>query len=533
MQKPQIGIGNQEKTRNDFTPESYRNAEQNQLRDAIKLDLKQLKKQAFPHSKQEFLSIRVQIKEGDSLSAIAYGIDNLASEKYKAEHNTDLVDHSAKDININGKTPVYYPDGHIVKLGSKNSPIIYPGQWVRLDEVGGALIIRVLDEGENLDKPASVFSLPPKPSSQENSPEVNPPVIEEESAPPSTVPEKTEIQQVPPISENREDLERKEIASVGQKILDLIQEGIDTLNPDRITQAKVRYQNELIPLIDKAKNKTDFLGLKDSFWILENCPHSAKEEAIDLINIYTSRRINIPPKYTSYEEISVFLGRQLGDKYFRIVIQENLQETILETPPDNVTSKEIGQGIRMIKINSFHGDVVNEVRNYLTPLPTGVVFDLRGNPGGEVTIVQDLIDLFKKEGLILAEQSKYSIDTPLDPYRMDDEVMYAKNDSMPLENFNHIAVLVDKDSASASEVFAGNMKHMGHLVIGEETFGKNSVQTIFELKDPQKHRLVMTTANYFVPGGDQPPITPNIELENPNGPEAEQTAVQHLLNWGK
>lgn len=149
MHAPQISIGNQDRARNNFSPDSYRNTEQNKLRDTIKSDLRLLKKQSFPQSKSEFLSIQIEVKKGDTVSAIAYAIDNLATEKYRSENPGKPVNHQAKDININGSTPIHYPNGQVVNLGAKNHPYIYPGQFVSLSEVGGQVVVKITNQAQN------------------------------------------------------------------------------------------------------------------------------------------------------------------------------------------------------------------------------------------------------------------------------------------------------------------------------------------------------------------------------------------------
>ena len=114
--------------------------------------------------------------------------------------------------------------------------------------------------------------------------------------------------------------------------------------------------------------------------------------------------------------------------------------------------------------------------------------DLRDNPGGELTTVVDMVDYVVEDGgRILTVADKYG-----------KEEIYKAEDGHSLDL--PMVVLVNGNSASASEVFTGAMKDYGAAtIVGTKTFGKGIVQTLFPLSDGSAVKL--TTNHYYTPEG--------------------------------
>lgn len=143
----------------------------------------------------------------------------------------------------------------------------------------------------------------------------------------------------------------------------------------------------------------------------------------------------------------------------------------------------------------------------------GLVIDLRANPGGSVLTVSKMLDLMLPEGTIVSTKTK---DGKTEVITSDEEHKFTK----PL------AVLVDGNSASAAEIFAGAIQDygMGPLV-GTTTYGKGIVQEIIDLDDGSS--LKLTIAEYFTPDGrniHKKGIEPDVEVEyekNEEDPDAD------------
>jgi len=121
----------------------------------------------------------------------------------------------------------------------------------------------------------------------------------------------------------------------------------------------------------------------------------------------------------------------------------------------------------------------------------GLVVDVRDNPGGLLDVAVRVADHFLDEGLIVSTKGR---NTPEQPYPA------TRGDTYPA--YLRVAMLVNGGSASASEIVAGALKdHKRAVIVGEKTFGKGSVQTMFEVENHQG-RLKLTTGYYYLPNGE-------------------------------
>lgn len=121
----------------------------------------------------------------------------------------------------------------------------------------------------------------------------------------------------------------------------------------------------------------------------------------------------------------------------------------------------------------------------------GMVFDLRDNPGGLLTVAQEIAARFVSEGVLVWTQEKSGKMTAL-------EVEPGKPDTALSRGEYPVIVLVNAGSASASEIVAGAIKdHNAGQLVGERTYGKGLVQTIFPLDDDSAVKI--TTQHYFTP----------------------------------
>jgi carboxyl-terminal processing protease len=149
--------------------------------------------------------------------------------------------------------------------------------------------------------------------------------------------------------------------------------------------------------------------------------------------------------------------------------------------------------IGYIRISAFSRDTTAELTKALTELKEkqfrGLIIDLRNDPGGLLTAAIDISDLFVADGRIVSTQGRNS------PERVWDAKKEGTFEGFP------IAILVNRYSASASEIFAACLQdHKLAVIIGERTWGKGSVQNVIELEDG-KSALKLTTAGYLRPSG--------------------------------
>ena len=134
----------------------------------------------------------------------------------------------------------------------------------------------------------------------------------------------------------------------------------------------------------------------------------------------------------------------------------------------------------------------------------GYVFDLRNNPGGLLTQAINITDFFLDDGEIVSTRGRKVSETRKFFARKGDEI-----------KGKPIVVLINNGSASASEIFAGALKdHKRAIILGENSYGKGSVQSIIPLKNGGGMRL--TISKYYLPSGksiSEVGVTPDILVE--------------------
>lgn len=157
----------------------------------------------------------------------------------------------------------------------------------------------------------------------------------------------------------------------------------------------------------------------------------------------------------------------------------------------NVESRLLDDGAGYVRLVQFTDDVGQDVREAVADLgeqgAEGYVLDLRGNPGGLLDEAIDVASVFIEDGPVVSVQQ-----------REGERVTYdAQGEAID----DPLVVLVDGGSASASEIVAGAVKDRDRgQIVGEQTFGKGTVQTIQPL--PEGYGVKFTTARYFTPSGD-------------------------------
>ena len=177
----------------------------------------------------------------------------------------------------------------------------------------------------------------------------------------------------------------------------------------------------------------------------------------------------------------------------------------------SVESRLIEKDIGYIKLSQFHRDSADEFLSSYRGLEEengaklgGLVLDLRNNPGGLLEQALALSDMFMDKGLILNVKGRSELTSK----------EYFARDGMEIPT-NHVAVIVNRGSASASEVLAGALKDSGRAkIVGTRTFGKGSVQSVIELLGETGVKI--TTARLFTPKGtliDDKGIEPDIFVE--------------------
>jgi carboxyl-terminal processing protease len=183
----------------------------------------------------------------------------------------------------------------------------------------------------------------------------------------------------------------------------------------------------------------------------------------------------------------------------------------------------------VISVNEFSRDVGVDVNDALAALRresggrlTGLVLDLRKNPGGSLDEAVALSDLFLTEGQIVSQRGRHARDSVY----YEAESVYRGDVAAGLP----MIVLIDAGSASASEIVAGALQDQRRaLIMGERSFGKGSVQTLLPLT--RDAALKLTTARYYTPSGrsvQEGGIEPDIRVPQLSDPDAAKRAQYQL-----
>jgi len=184
----------------------------------------------------------------------------------------------------------------------------------------------------------------------------------------------------------------------------------------------------------------------------------------------------------------------------------NITREIIEV--QSVKSELIDKNIGYIRLTSFNENSSNQIKKKIIKLKEnknlkGYILDLRNNPGGLLSQAIKISDFFLENGEIVSTKSRKV---------SENRKWFAKKGD--ITDGETLIVLINYGSASASEIVAGALKdHKRAIILGENSYGKGSVQSIIPLKNRGAIRL--TIAKYYLPSGQsisKVGVTPDIEI---------------------
>lgn len=247
---------------------------------------------------------------------------------------------------------------------------------------------------------------------------------------------------------------------------------------------------------------------------LDNTPATdADIRAGDIIIKVDGKRLS---QLNSKESLSLLRG-EVGSKVNISLIRKGEDEPLKKElireyiQQKTISSRWLEKGVAYIRVSQFQAATASDFRDVLFRFQenkdqklTGLVLDLRNNPGGLLNSAVSISDIFLDQGTIVSTKSrkketdrKYNA-TPKD-----------------LSNGITLAILINGASASAAEIVAGALQdNQRATVVGEQSYGKGSVQSVIKLSDDTA--LKLTTAKYYTPNGrsiDSVGIMPDIIVE--------------------
>ncbi len=206
-------------------------------------------------------------------------------------------------------------------------------------------------------------------------------------------------------------------------------------------------------------------------------------------------------------KVTLSIIREEEDKILSFTIKRAIIE--IENVKDALI---LDEGIGYVRIVDFGEKTKRMLKKALSEIEAegaeALILDLRNNPGGLLDAAVAVCDMFLKKGELIV----YTKD------RSGEEQLRFESTGRHYVSLNPLVILVDRGSASGSEIVAGGVKdNKRGIIIGEKTFGKASVQTVVPMRD--KSALRLTTAEYYTPNGISihgKGIEPNINVEYQN-----------------
>lgn len=221
---------------------------------------------------------------------------------------------------------------------------------------------------------------------------------------------------------------------------------------------------------------------------------------------------------TMQDAVDVMRGKP-GEKVHVEIVRNGevlpFELTKAEINVNRMEYKMLENNVGYIAAYEFAGDLDKEFEAAFKDLEKNgaksLIIDLRDNPGGWVTLSINIADLFLDKTLLFYAEDRAG----------NQEKSFTKDGKSDIP----LVVLINKNSASSSEIFAGAMKDLKRAaIVGEKSFGKGIIQSVVTLSDG-KTGFQFTTAQYFTPNGNKvhkEGITPDIQVEMPED-------IQHEL----
>ena len=194
---------------------------------------------------------------------------------------------------------------------------------------------------------------------------------------------------------------------------------------------------------------------------------------------------------------------------------------------ESVKSKYIDKSVGYLRLTSFNENSGDQIKDKIKEFNKkkdikGYILDLRNNPGGLLSQAIKIADFFLENGEIVSTKGRKI---------SENRRWFAKKGD--LTKGKTLIVLINEGSASASEIVAGALKdHKRAILVGENSYGKGSVQSIIPLKN--KGAIRLTISKYYLPSGksiSEVGVTPDIEVEESSDAFVINTDTDNQLNF--
>lgn len=235
-----------------------------------------------------------------------------------------------------------------------------------------------------------------------------------------------------------------------------------------------------------------------------------------------AKSVDIDSTTMSTSEAVTYIRGLAGTKVSLTLVRDDVKEPIVvemtreKIDVKSVTLSWVGESsdVAQIKVSKFGSETKSEWDRAVTEIlnkkeTKGIIIDLRNNPGGYLQAAVDLAGDFVPNGSVVVIQENG-----------DGSKLEYKSSSLPrLKNYK-AAILVNKGSASASEILAGALRDVMNIkLVGDKSFGKGTIQEPLDMTGGSGMHI--TTAKWLTPKGTwvhEKGLTPDIEVSNPDDP---------------
>lgn len=301
-------------------------------------------------------------------------------------------------------------------------------------------------------------------------------------------------------------------------VLEYLSGAVSTLDP----YTRLLSPSQLDEMFSNIEGNFVGLGIElkaapDCLQILSVIPKGPAEEAgilagEKIVRVESSRTSEVDPDYVA----DLLRGREHTYVALSIVdvngVERDLQvqRRRVEVPcVENVHFVDVENMVGYLRLTNFQKTTTRDVERALWDLHRqgmrSLIIDVRGNPGGLLSAAVEVADRFLGKGRIVTTRGRN--------VRENFDYMAHRPNTWNVP----LAVLVDRDSASASEIFAGAIADSGRgHIVGETSYGKGSVQGIFRMQSA-KFGLCLTTAKFYSPSGrpiSRNGVVPTVPVES-------------------
>jgi carboxyl-terminal processing protease len=263
--------------------------------------------------------------------------------------------------------------------------------------------------------------------------------------------------------------------------------------------AEVSMVNDMVTIVSPIKESpAEKAGLRPNDQVL-----TVDGESLEGLNL--NEAVNKIRGEKGTEVTLEILRASASDPFEVVIVRDEIPVETVYSEVEEVDGNTTG----VIQITNFSENTAVEFDEQLTALEDegmdGLVIDVRGNPGGLLNVVEDMVSHFVPEDLPYLQ---------IEDANGNKEVFHS---TLEEEKDYPISILINEGSASASEILAVALKEMGYDVVGHSSYGKGTVQTALPMGDGSS--IKMTTFKWLSPNGEwinEVGVEPTIDVDQPD-----------------